>query len=58
MSEDKAPKKHFFGVPKNLSELTEEERNAWITQLHQRMVAALRSEEPDDNEKESPASEG
>jgi hypothetical protein len=52
------PKKHFFSVPKDLSEMTEEERDAWITQLHQRMVAALRSEEPESDEKESPASEG
>lgn len=59
MSEDKSPKKHFFGVPKDISEMTEEERDAWITQLHQRMVGALLADEAEEtDQKESPESEG
>lgn len=38
------PKKHVFSTP-DVSKMTEEERRAWIKQLHQRMVSQLLEED-------------
>jgi predicted Fe-S protein YdhL (DUF1289 family) len=40
------PKRHFFKVP-DISKMTDEERDAWVKDLHKRMVEKLRPETTD-----------
>jgi hypothetical protein len=45
------PKKHFYSTP-DLKSMTPAERTAWISNLHKRMVADLRGDEPEPIEEE------
>lgn len=49
MSEE--PKKHFYSAP-NLQGMTSEQIDEWANQLHQKMVADLRGDEPEPIEEE------
>ena len=49
MSEE--PKKHFYSTP-NLQGMTRSEIDEWAKQLHRKMVADLRGDEPEPIEEE------